>query len=76
MDTLHQLSDEIDPNGCTQCRVMFSRGRLAMIKNPAVSQLSSYKIEFWDIEISDKFNAFYVGKAIHNWAQNRPRENR
>jgi hypothetical protein len=70
------LIDDIDPPCHTQCKVMFSGGRFSTIKSSSGSHLGSYKIEYWDIETRDKFDALYVGKAIHNWAQNRPRKNK
>jgi hypothetical protein len=70
------LIDEIDPPWHTQCKVMFSGGRFSTIKSPSGSHLGSYKIEYWDVATSDKFDALYVGKTIHNWAQNRPRKNK
>jgi hypothetical protein len=70
------LIDDIDPPRCTQCKVMFSGGRFSTIKSHSGAHSGSYQIEYWDVETSDKFDALYVGKAIHNWAQNRPIGNR
>ncbi|MFT7259406.1 MAG: hypothetical protein ACI9MS_001264 [Glaciecola sp.] len=70
------LIDDIDPPRATQCKVMFSGGRFSTIKSPSGSHSDSYKIEYWDVEISDNFDALYVAKGIHNWAQHRPKENK
>jgi hypothetical protein len=68
------LIDDIDPPCHTQCKVLFSGGRFSTIKSPSGSSLGSYQMEYWDVETSDTFDALYVGKAIHNWAQNRARK--
>lgn len=60
------LIDDIDPPRATQCKVMFSGGRFSTIKSPSGSHSDSYQIEYWDVEISDNFDALYVAKGIHN----------
>jgi hypothetical protein len=70
------LIDDIEPPCHTQCKVMFSGGRFSTIKSPLGSKSSSYQIEYWGVETSDKFDTLYVAKAIHDWAQNRPSVNK